>query len=140
MFIFLPNVLLFLVLMYYIELNIFLCIILTPVSYIVINGGLIYYKQFNNVHQLLDQTIILPPIESIIKTIFFYIVGKINQISYVNKFYLFLKVKFLIYVFKLIANVIPEEKTNEASNELRKELKNDYLDILNKNRRKRLAQ
>jgi len=140
MFIYLPNVLLFLVLMYYIKLNIFLCIILTPVSYIVINGGLIYYKQFNNVHQLLDQTIILPPIESIIRTILFYIVGKINQISYVNKFYLFLKVKFLIYVFKLIANVIPEEKTNEASNELREELKNDYLDILNKNRRKRLEQ
>jgi hypothetical protein len=126
--------------MYYIKLNIFLCIILTPVSYIVINGGLIYYKQFNNVHQLLDQTIILPPIESIIRTILFYIVGKINQISYVNKFYLFLKVKFLIYVFKLIANVIPEEKINETSNELREELKNDYLDILNKNRRKRLEQ
>ena len=140
MFIYLPNVLLFLVLMYYIKLNIFLCIILTPVSYIVINGGLIYYKQFNNVHQLLDQTIILPPIESIIRTILFYIVGKINQISYVNKFYLFLKVKFLIYVFKLIANVIPEEKINETSNELREELKNDYLDILNKNRRKRLEQ
>ena len=137
MFIYLPILLLLLAWIYIVQFNIFFCVILTPISYIAINGGLIYYKQFNNTHYILDQTIVLPFIENILKTVVLFIVGKINQISYVNKFYLFLKVKLLVYVFNIIANVVPQEKQNDLTNDMTSDLKNDYMEILNKNRRRR---
>lgn len=137
MFIYLPNLLLLLTWIFFVQFNIFFCVILTPISYIAINGGLIYYKQFNNAHYILDQTIVLPFIENIIKTVVLFIVGKINQISCVNKFYLFLKVKLLVYVFNIIANVIPKEKSNDLTDGLTNDLKNDYMEILNKNRKRR---
>jgi len=120
-------------LLYLVKLNIFLSILLAPVSYIGINIGLIRYQNFNLVHGIIDKLIIFRYIENIISCFFVFLVNKLFEISYVNKLYLLLKVKILVSVFNLIANYIPTEKTND----LTLELKNDYLEILNRNKLKR---
>jgi hypothetical protein len=140
-FIYLPNVVLFFVWFWQVELNIFLSILLTPVSYILINGGLVYYRQFELVHQLLDKTIILTFAENQVKNFIFFILGLINRISYVNKFYLWLKVKVLMYLFNLVAGYMTStnggNNKTEKGSELTNKLENDYLEILNRNKRKR---
>lgn len=133
LFIYVPNILLFLVWSYFFHLNIFLCLIITPLSYLGINGGLVYYKQFNLVHQIMDSTIILPITETQLSNIVLFIFRLINKISYVNKFYAWVKVKILLSIFNMIANVVPAKKTNV----LTEELQNDYLEILNKNRKRK---
>jgi hypothetical protein len=132
LFIYLPNILLLLAWIYYVEFNVFLSILLTPLSYIAINGALIYYKQFNLVHLILDKTIILTIAENQLKNIVLFIIGLIFRISYVNKCYSWLKVKILLYIFNVIVSYIPDQKNNELTNDL----KNDYLEILNRNRKK----
>lgn len=138
-FIYLPNFLLFLVWLYHIKLNILLSIILTPISYLAINGGLIYYKQFELTHQLLDKTIVLPFTENILKRFILYIVYLIFKISYVNKLYTLLKVKVFVYIFNIVANYMTNSNNNKNNPELSSELQNDYLEILNRNKKKRTS-
>ena len=137
-FIYLPNLVLFLTWLYYVELNIFLSIIITPLSYLAINGSLIYYKQFNLVHDILDKTIVLPFTENQIKRLILYLIGLIFKISYVNKLYSVLKVKIFVYLFNIIANYM-SSTTDEKNSELTSELKNDYMEILNRNRRRTVS-
>jgi cytidyltransferase-like protein len=59
--------------------------------------------------------------------------GWLDQ-PYVNKLYGILKVKILVYVFNLIVSYIPSQKTNP----LTEELQNDYLEILNRNRKNKV--
>ena len=138
-FIYLPNFLLFFVWLYHIKLNIFLSIILTPISYLAINCGLIYYKQFELTHFLLDKTIVLPFTENILKKFILYIVHLIFKISYVNKLYTLLKVKVFVYIFNIVANYMSNSNNNKNDSGLSSELQNDYLEILNRNRRKRAS-
>jgi hypothetical protein len=138
-FIYLPNFLLFFVWLYHIKLNIFLSIILTPLSYLAINGGLIYYKQFELAHLLLDKTIVLPFTENLCKKIILYVIHLIFKISYVNKLYTLLKVKVFVYIFNLIASYMTNTNNNQGDTELTSDLQNDYLEILNRNRRKRAS-
>jgi len=137
-FIYLPNIVLFFVWYCHVKLNIFLSILITPVSYIALNGALVYYRQFELAHKLLDKTIILTFTENQVKNIIFFIVGLINQISYVNKFYLWLKVKVLVYLFNLIANYMSNSNSNKKGSELSNKLENDYLEILNRNKKNRI--
>jgi hypothetical protein len=85
---------------------------------------------------LMDKTIILTITENQLKNIIFFFIGLLFKISYVNKLYTWLKVKILLYIFNLVVSYIPSEKTNEITDNLKNELKNDYLDILNRNRKK----
>jgi hypothetical protein len=130
-----PNIVLFTIWLYYIKFNIFLSILLTPFSYLIINGILIYYKQYNNVYNIFDKTIVLKITENLLKSFFINIFKLINKISIVYKFINLLKVKILVYVFNIIINLIPSKKSNELTNDLQ----NDYLKILNKNRNKKLS-
>ena len=140
-FIYLPNFVLLFIWLYYFKLNMFFSIILTPISYLAINGGLIYYKSFEFTHNLLDRTIIMPYTENHLKNITLFVFRLLNKISYVNKFYTWLKVKILVYLFNVIASYISNSKSDVMSNkkgsELSEEYKNDYLEILNRNRRRR---
>jgi len=114
-----------------------LSILLSPISYLVINGSLIAYQQFNNVHDLIEKTIVLGYIEngcSCVLTNSFNLLLKIERI---NKFYLFLKVKFLVYAFNMVISYIPSKQTNELTNELTEELHNDYMEILKRNKNRR---
>jgi len=130
-----PNIALFTIWLYYIKFNIFLSILLTPFSFLIVNGFLIYYKQYNNVYNIFDKTIVLKITENLLKSFFVNLFKLINKISIVNKFFNLLKVKILVYIFNMIVNLIPSKKSNELSNDLQ----NDYLDILNKNRNKKLS-
>ena len=132
-YIYVPNFMLLFAWLYLVELNIFLSLLLTPISYIVINIGLVRYQHFNLIHGIIDKLIIFRYIENLISTFLMFLVKKLFEIKYVNKLYLLLKVKILVSVFNLIANYIPTEKTND----LTLDLKNDYLEILNRNRQKR---
>ena len=134
-FIYLPCFILLLTWLYIIKFNIFLSLLLTPLSYLGVNGALIYYQQFNNVHGVFNNIIIFTFTENQLNKIVTYIITKIFEISIVNKLYLLLKVKILVSLFKFITNYIPEQKTNE----LTEDLKNDYLEILNKNRGRRAS-
>lgn len=136
-FIYLPNILLLLTWIYYFNFNLFLSVILAPVTYLVLNGGLIYYKQFNLVHYLMDKTIILTITENQLKNCILFFVGLLFRISYINKAYVWLKVKILLYIFNVIISYIPSEKKNEITDNMKNDLKNDYLEILNRNRRTR---
>ena len=132
-YIYVPNFMLLLMWLYFAKLNVFLSLLLTPLSYIAVNVGLVRYQNFNLVHGIIDSLIIFRYIENVISNFCIYLVKKLFEIKYVNKLYLVLKVKILVYVFNLIANYIPAEKTND----LTLDLKNDYLEILNRNRQKR---
>ena len=132
-YIYVPNFILLFVWLYLVKLNIFLSILLTPISYVAINIGLIRYQNFSLVHGIIDYLIIFRYIENIISSFFVFLVNKLFEIPYVNKLYLLLKVKILVSIFNVIANYIPTEKTND----LTLDLKNDYLEILNRNKQKR---
>ena len=138
-FIYLPNFLLFFVWLYHVKLNIFLSIILAPLSYLAINGGLIYYKKFELTHMLLDKTIVLPFTENLLKKVILYIIHLIFKISYVNKLYTLLNLKVFVYIFNLIAIYMTNTNNNQGDTELTSELQNDYLEILKRNRRKRAS-
>jgi hypothetical protein len=130
-----PNIALFTIWLYCIKFNIFLSILLTPFSFLIVNGFLIYYKQYNNVYNIFDKTIVFKITENLLKSFFINIFKLINKISIVNKFLNLLKVKILVYIFNMIVNLIPSKKSNELTNDLQ----NDYLEILNKNRNKKLS-
>lgn len=89
------------------------------------------YNKFNVVHEYGESIIVLRIPENQLRYIFSYIFSKISEINVVNKFYLLLKVKILVYLFNLIVNFIPQQKTDH----LTENLQNDYMAILNKNRR-----
>jgi hypothetical protein len=126
MLIYLPIICLLLTWLYLFKLNVFLSVLLTPVAYIAINGALIMYKQFSIVHETGESIFIIRFTENQLK----FIMGKISEIGVIKKLYLLLKVKILVTLFNIIINYIPQPKTNE----LTMDLKNDYLDILRKNR------
>jgi len=126
MLIYLPIIYLLLTWLYLFKLNVFLSVLLTPVAYIAINGALIMYKQFSIVHETGESIFIIRFTENQLK----FIMGKISEIGVIKKLYLLLKVKILVTLFNIIINYIPQPKTNE----LTMDLKNDYLDILRKNR------
>ena len=134
MYIYFPNVLFLLVWLYYFQYSVWFSILLTPISYLVFNGFLIYRQIFNVVHKSLDDLVVFQYLENMIYYIVNFIVYLLFKLPYVNKLYGILRVKILIYVFNLIMSYIPSQKTNP----LTEELQNDYLEILNRNRKNKL--
>lgn len=132
-YIYLPNALFLLVWLYYFHLNIFLSILLTPITYLAVNGFLLYKQQFNLVYGTLDKLIVFKYVEMIMAAFVGFVVFLLFKLPYVNYVYNIIKVKILVYIFNLIMSYIPSQKTNHLTTELQ----NDYLSILNKNRRKR---
>jgi len=133
MYIYFPNVLFLLVWLYYFQYSVWFSILLTPISYLVFNGFLIYRQQFNTVNTILDKLVVFQYLENMIYYIVNIVIHLLFKLPYVNKLYGILRVKVLIYVFNLIVSYIPSQKTNP----LTEELQNDYLEILKKNRQKR---
>jgi hypothetical protein len=120
--------------LYYFQYSVWFSILLTPISYLVFNGFLVYRQIFNDVNKILDELVVFQYFENIIYYIVNFIVYLLFKLPYVNKLYGILKVKILVYVFNLIMSYIPSQKTNP----LTEELQNDYLEILNRNRKNRI--
>lgn len=129
-YIYFPNALFLFIWLYYFQYSIWFSILLTPITYLVLNGYLIYTLHYNLVNKVLDDLVVFQHVENMIYYLVKCIVHLIFQLPYVNKLYGILKVKLLIYIFNFIMNFIPSEKTNP----LTEELQNDYLKILKKNR------
>ena len=132
-YIYFPNALFLLIWLYYFQYSIWFSILLTPITYLVLNGYLIYTLHYNLVNKILDDLVVFQYFENMIYYLVTCVVHLIFQLPYVNKLYGILKVKILIYIFNFIMNFIPGEKTNP----LTEELQNDYLKILKKNRQKK---
>jgi hypothetical protein len=132
-YIYFPNALFLFIWLYYFQYSIWFSILLTPISYLLLNGYLIYTLHYNLVNKILDDLVVFQYLENTIYYIISWVVYLIFQLPYVNKLYGILKVKLLIYIFNFIMSFIPTQKTNP----LTEELQNDYLEILNKNRNKR---
>ena len=129
-----PNVLFLITWLYYFQYSIWFSILLTPISYLVFNGYLIYRQQFNIVHKTLDDLVVFQYLENTIYSIVNFMINLLFKLPYVNKLYGILKIKILIYIFNLIMSYIPSQQINP----LTEELQNDYLEILNRNRKKRI--
>lgn len=134
-YVYFPNVLFLLVWLYYFQYSVWFSILLTPISYLVFNGFLIYRQVFNVVHKSLDDLVVFQYVENMVYYIVSFIIYLLFKLPYVNKLYGILRVKILIYVFNLIVSYIPSQKTNP----LTEELQNDYLEILNRNRKNRVV-
>lgn len=134
-FVYSPILLIFLGWIYQTELNIFLCILMTPISYLALNGGLIYYNHFNNVHYIIDQTIVIPFIENLLKNIVYFIIGLIFKISYIQKFYTWVKIKLLMSSVSMAVNYSTKSSPEPVKDVLTTNLENDYMEILKRNRK-----
>ena len=132
-YIYFPNALFLLIWLFYFEYSVIFSLFLTPLAYLVINGYLIYKQKFNQFHSLLDNLIVFNYIETVIHSICNFIVYLLFKLPYVNHMYSILKVKILVYLFNLVVSYIPSQKVDPFT----EELQNDYLTILNKNRRNR---
>jgi len=132
-YVYFPCVLAFISWCYIAHFSVLFSLFLTPISYLAINGFLIYKQQFNMVHGLVDKLIIFRYIETMFHLIGTFLVYLLFLLPYVNKIYSWLKIKILLYVFNTMTSFVPEKKTDV----LRSELQNDYMDILNRNRRPR---
>jgi hypothetical protein len=85
------------------------------------------------VHGILDKLIIFGYLEHILHQIGVFLVYLLFLLPYVNKVYSWIKIKMLLYGFNVITSIVPKQKTDT----LRSELQNDYMEILNRNRRQR---
>ena len=135
LYIYFPIATLFMIWLYAMQFNMFLSMLLAPVTYIIGISYLLYKQQFNYANQLVDKLIITVYIENGLIIVVDTVVYLVFLLPYVNKLYLMLKVNILLYLFNLIISYIPQQKTNQ----LTEELQNDYLEILNRNKRRRSA-
>ena len=135
LYIYFPIVTLFMIWLYAMQFNVFLSILLAPITYLIGISYLLYKQQFNYANHLLDKLVITVYIENSLIVVVDTVVYLVFLLPYANKLYLMLKVNILLYLFNLIISYIPQQKTNH----LTEELQNDYLTILNRNKRRRAA-
>jgi len=135
LYIYFPNAILLMFWLYIMNFNLLLSLFLAPVTYLISIGYLLYKQQFNYANIILDKLIVTTYIEEVLIRIVDTLIYLVFLLPYVKKLYLILKVKILVYLFNLVVSYIPQQQTNH----LTEELQNDYLAILNKNKRKRAA-
>lgn len=127
-----PNIILFLLIWYVLYFNIVLSMILSPILYIILSLVLFATGKYQLFHNSLDYFKVFYYIELSINYGLFWIFNQILKIDKINKFYLLVKVKIFLYFFKILATVMPEKEENKLENELQ----NDYMEILNRNRKR----
>ena len=101
-YIYFPNALFLFIWLYYFQYSIWFSILLTPITYLVLNGYLIYTLHYNLVNKILDDLVVFQYFENMIYYLVTCVVHLIFQLPYVNKLYGILKVKILIYIFNFL--------------------------------------
>jgi len=129
-FIFVPQILIFLFFLYLLQYNIFLCLLFTPLLYIIGTLLLVWYREFSNVHTILGYIPSLTICELSIRNSLLFVKNQILRIKRINTIYMVIKVKLLIYILNFGVNFIPNKKENEFEMKLQQ----DYLKILHKNK------
>jgi hypothetical protein len=133
-FVYIPSFSILLFYRFALDYNIYLSIFLTPFIYLILSGILIWYQQFGNFHKCLNLIQPLLITEQSISNGLSYTIRKLLEINRINKIYVFIKVKIVIVIISWILYFIPmKEEPFEETN-----LQQDYLEILRKNRNKRL--
>jgi hypothetical protein len=132
-YIYLPNVTLFIYFYIVLHFSLIFSLFLSPITYLGLSGFLLFWDQLYVFHQLLDNLFMIRLIESGMHDGVTLAFNSLNNIDRFKKYYLQLKVILLLNVFKVIAYITPEKKENELENNLQ----HDYLEILNRNKHKR---
>jgi len=133
LYIYLPNVVLFIYFYIVLHLSLIFSLFLSPISYIGLSIFLLFWDQFYSFHESLDNIFMIRIVETSMHNGVTFVFNSLNNIDRFKKYYLQLKVILLLNIFKVIAYITPEKKENELENNLQ----NDYLEILNRNRHKR---
>jgi len=133
LYIYLPNILLFVYFYIVLHLSLIFSLFLSPISYIGLSIFLLFWDQFYSFHQSLDDIFMIRLIETGMHNGITFVFNSLNNIDRFKKYYLQLKVILLLNIFKVIAYITPEKKEYELENNLQ----HDYLEILNRNRNKR---
>jgi hypothetical protein len=100
--------------------------------YIILSLVLFATGKYHLFHNSLDYFKVFNYIELSINYVLVCIFNQLLKIDKINKFYLLVKVKIFLYFFKILATVMPEKEENKLENELQ----NDYMEILNRNRKR----
>jgi hypothetical protein len=132
-YIYLPNVTLFVYFYIVLHCSLIFSLFLSPITYLALSVFLLFWDQFYASHQLLDNLFMFRLIESGMHNGVTFVFNSLNNIDKFKKYYLQLKVIILLNIFKVIAYITPEKKENELENNLQ----NDYLEILNRNKHNR---
>jgi len=132
-YIYLPNILLFVYFYIVLHLSLIFSFFLSPITYLGLSVFLLFWDQLYVFHQLLDNLFMIRIIESGMHEGVTLVFNSLNNNDRFKKYYLQLKVILLLNVFKLIAYITPEKQENELENNLQ----HDYLEILNRNKHKR---
>jgi len=112
------------------EYNTIISIFLSPIVYLIFTGILIWKQQFNNFHFVLNEIFPFSLIETGITTSLSYTKRKLLEIDRINRVYVWMKIRILLYIIKIIGFFIP----NKYEKDLKSELQQDYLNILYKNK------
>jgi len=115
---------------YAMEYNTIISIFLSPIVYLIFTGILIWKQQFNNFHFVLNEIFPFSLIETGITTSLSYTKRKLLEIDRINRVYVWMKIRILLYIIKIIGFFIP----NKYEKDLKSELQQDYLNILYKNK------
>ena len=133
-FLYIPQILIFLFWFYVLGLNTLLSIIITPLIYIILSLILLWKQQFNLFHKILEYITPLYLIEIKINDGFILIKRNLLKIDRIKKMYALYQVKVILYILNIVTNFIPNKNENLLESELK--LQQDYLNILKKNRPK----
>jgi hypothetical protein len=131
-YIYCPNAIIFILIWYILNINIFISLLLSPFIYIILSLILFASGRYQSFHKVLDFVKVLYYVEYVINKFLFWLFNQILKIDKINKLYLLVKVKIFLYFFKILAIIIPEKEENKLENELQ----NDYMEILNRNRKR----
>ena len=134
-YIYLPNVVLFVYFYIVLHCSLILSLFLSPITYLGLSVLLLFWDQLYVFHQSLDGVFIIRFIENGMHNGVALMFSGLNNFDKFKKYYLQLKVMMLLYIFKIIAYITPEKKEYELENNLQ----HDYLEILNRNKHKREA-
>jgi len=131
-FIFIPSICIYLLWIYLFKFGILLSCIMVPMTYILINILLYVNNTFTYSHSLLTNIPACVYIENQIKHLTISGFNLILQIPIINKLYLQLKVRILMYVIQIIITFLPNK--TEYDFNLTTELQADYMDILQRHK------
>ena len=131
-FIFTPFLCIYLLYLYFFNISILFSCILVPITYILINIVLYVYNQFSYTHNLITNVPGCVYIENKISYVTLSGFNLILKIPVINKLYLQLKVKILMYIIQIIFTFLPNKTNNDFK--LTTELQSDYLDILKRHK------